>query len=91
MGGVDVNVIHGRGDPGMAQGLLDRDQVHPAQVELGGAVMSQHMRGDPLRPVRQVRGRRGGQRGPQRLVAARAALPSALRRSEQNSGAPGRA
>ena len=31
--------------------------------------MPQHMRRDSLRPVRQVRRRRGGQRGPQRLVA----------------------
>ena len=32
-----------------AEGLLDRDQVHPAQVQLRGAEMPQHMRGDPLR------------------------------------------
>jgi hypothetical protein len=69
MGGVDVNVIHGRGDPGMTQGLLDRDQVHPAQVKLRGVEMPQHMPRDQLRPVRQVPGRRGGQVGPQRLVA----------------------
>ena len=36
MGGVGVDVVHGRGDPGTTQGLLDRDQVHPAQVKLGG-------------------------------------------------------
>src|ERR1019366_1398051 len=41
VGGVDVNVIHGRGEPGVAEGLLDRDQVHPAQVELRGAEMPQ--------------------------------------------------
>ena len=31
--------------------------------------MPQHMRRDPLGPVRQVRRRGGGQVGPQRLVA----------------------
>ena len=36
MGGVGVDVVHGRGDPGTTQGLLDRDQVDPAQVKLGG-------------------------------------------------------
>jgi hypothetical protein len=30
------DVIHGRGDPRMTEGLLDRDQVHPAQVKLRG-------------------------------------------------------
>ena len=91
MGGVDVNVIHGRGDPGMTQGLLDRDQVHPAQVKLGGAEMPQHVRGDPLRPVRQVRRRRGGQGGPQRLVAdpRRAPVGVAALGAEQRGTGPG--
>ena len=52
--------------------------------------MPQHMRGDPFRPVRQVRCRRGASAERSVSLPTRAAVPSMLRRSERNSGAPGR-
>ena len=53
--------------------------------------MPQHVRRDPLRPVRQVLRRRGGQAGPQRLVAGprRAAVGVAPLGAEQRRTRPG--
>ena len=53
--------------------------------------MPQHVRRDPLRPVRQVRGRRGRQIGPQRLVAGpgRAPVGVAPLGAEQRGTRPG--
>jgi len=53
--------------------------------------MPQHVRGDAVGPVRRCARRRGGQAKSAASRYHRAAVPSALRRSEQNSGAPGRA
>jgi hypothetical protein len=69
MGAVHVDVTHRGRDPGMAEDLLDRDQVHPGQVELAGAVVPQHVRGELARPARQVSPGGLGQTGPQCLVA----------------------
>jgi hypothetical protein len=68
MGAVDMDVIHGGDDPGMAEDLLDRGQVHPVGIQLAGAEMPQQVRGHPALPVRQVNRSRGGERGPQRLI-----------------------
>ena len=91
LGAVDVDVAHGRGDPGVSEDLLDRDQVHPVQVELGGAEVPQHVRRQLSRPARADAGRR---RRPGRRAGRRrrpgAADPSVFLRSEGNSGAPGR-
>ena len=91
MGAVDVHVMHGRGDPGMPKVLLDRDQVHPAQVELAGAEVAQDVRGEPCsasagrcdrrpRPARPAASRRR----PGRRYRRRSCVRSG------NSGAPGR-
>jgi hypothetical protein len=53
----------------MAEGFLDGEQVHPAQIQLRGAEVPQDVRGQCLVPFRQVRRGGPGQPGPQRLGA----------------------
>ena len=71
----------------MAQGFLDRDQVHPAQIELRGAEVPQDMRGQ-ICPAIPAGARRRGPASPARRVSlpARAALPSAFRSLGQTAG-----
>jgi hypothetical protein len=76
MGVVDVDVIHGGDDPGVAEDLLDRGQVYPVRIQLAGAVVPQEVRGDASPPVRQVRRGSPGERGPRASSPTRAQVPS---------------
>jgi hypothetical protein len=53
----------------MAEQLLDSDQVHAVLIELGGAQVPQHVRGQDVGPFRQMGGGGLGQRGPERLLS----------------------
>ena len=53
-----MDIAHRGRDPAMPQQLLDREEVHAAQIELGGAVVAQHMWGEVVGPPRQVSGGR---------------------------------
>jgi hypothetical protein len=46
----------------MTKQFLDGEQAHPREVELGGAEVPQHMRGELAGPGRQVAFGRLGQR-----------------------------
>jgi hypothetical protein len=73
----------------MSEGLLDRHQIHSAQIELGCAKVSQDMRSHPVGPVRQMHRRRRGQRGPQCLVAHPGCCPvsvAAFGRKQRGTG-----
>jgi hypothetical protein len=53
--------------------LLDREQIHPGQVQLAGAVVPQDVRGELVRPGRKVRGGRLSQTGTQGVISDPAA------------------
>ena len=50
MGAVDVDVPGRGAGPGVTEQFLDGEQAHPPEVELGGAEVPQHMRGELARP-----------------------------------------
>ena len=77
--------------PRRGRGLLDRDQVHAAEVELAGAEVPQHMRGEPVRASPVDAWRRPRQAPPAaHRHPTRARRRPAFLRSDGNSGAPGR-
>ena len=51
---VHMDIPGRRSGPGMSEQLLDREQVHPRQIELAGAKVPQDMRCQLPRPARQV-------------------------------------
>ena len=55
VGGVDVDVPGGGARPGMTEELLDGEQAHARLVELAGAEVPQHMRGELLGPAWALR------------------------------------
>src|SRR5262249_61020647 len=69
MSSMDVDVTHRGRDPGMAEDLLDRDQVQAAVIELGGAEVPQHMRSERISPAWKVLGRGIREPDPQGVVA----------------------
>jgi hypothetical protein len=75
----------------MSERLLDGDQVHARQVELAGAEVPQHVRGERVGPGGQVRGGGLGQAGAQRVGTdpAAGAVGVAAFGGEQRSSGPG--
>ena len=78
-------------EPGVAEGLLDRDQVHAVGVQLAGAEMAQHVRRQLRRPFRQVGRGRLCQGSPHSVIAqtAAAAVPVLALGGEQRRAGTG--
>jgi len=77
-----------RSGPGMSEQLLDREQVHPRQIELAGAKVPQDMRCQLPRPARQVLRGGDGQSPSEYLCGYSTAGAVEILAFGGNSGAP---